>query len=233
MVRRPPWISENAAPDVFPHPSQALTDPDGLLALGGDLSPQRLVCAYRAGIFPWYSEGEPILWWSPDPRALLDPQRVRISRSLKKILRQERYQLAVDTDFAGVIHACSLPRSYHDGTWITQDMMAAYNRLFQLGIAHSVECWQGEELVGGLYGIALGRVFFGESMFSRARDASKVALVNLCRMGFDLIDCQVVGDFVVQMGAQAVPRSRFLQLLDRYCDQQGPRFCLDSLDGGE
>jgi leucyl/phenylalanyl-tRNA--protein transferase len=213
-------------PDApFPDVALAEREPDGLLAVGGDLSVTRLLNAYRRGIFPWFSPGDPILWWSPDPRTVLDPRRLRISRSLRKTLRRGRFRLSMDRDFDAVISACAAPRSGSDGTWLVPEMIAAYRRLHRQGHAHSVEVWLDGELVGGLYGVAFGRVFFGESMFTRATDASKVALVHLCERlstwGFALIDCQVFTAHLVRMGAEQMPRSDFVRLLERWCRQPG------------
>lgn len=213
-------------PDApFPDVSLAEREPDGLLAVGGDLSVPRLLNAYRRGIFPWFSQGDPILWWSPDPRTILDPRRIRISRSLRKTLRRGRFTVSMDRDFDAVIRACSGPRPGSDGTWLVPEMIAAYERLHRHGYAHSVEIWDEGALVGGLYGVALGRVFFGESMFSRATDASKVALVHLCHRlsawGFGLIDCQVLTAHLIRMGAEEIPRATFVRLLDHWCIQPG------------
>lgn len=201
----------------FPPPSMAETDPDGLLAIGGDLSEKRLLRAYRSGIFPWYSGTQPILWWSPDPRTLLFPDKLHVSRSLRKTLRKEEFKVTFDTAFDRVIEACAtIPRDDQAGTWITGEMLEAYRHMHRLGHAHSVEVWRDDELVGGLYGIAIGAAFYGESMFSRARDASKIALVKLVdklkRAGFVLIDCQVVTDHLLRLGAETVDRKVFLQL---------------------
>lgn len=201
-------------PGRFPRANRA--GADGLLAVGGDLEPVRLLAAYRQGIFPWYEDGQPILWWSPDPRAVVEPSWVRITRSLRKTLRHGSYQVSLDTDFAGVIAACAVTRA-DQGTWITGDMRAAYLRLHELGHAHSVETWLDGELVGGLYGIAIGRVFFGESMFSTGRDASKVAFVALtdCLQdrGIELIDCQLATAHLASLGSRMVARDEFLQRL--------------------
>jgi len=219
------WLSSADAADSFPSPSEALTEPNGLLAAGGDLSPKRLLAAYRRGIFPWYEESQPILWWSPDPRAVLRPDGVRVSRSLRRSLIKGGFELRIDTAFADVVSACAAPRRYTDATWITRDMAAAYRRLHELGWAHSFETWRDGELVGGLYGVAIGRVFFGESMFARASDASKVALVRLAEYlderSFELIDCQVASAHVASLGATSVPRADFLALLDAYCEPRG------------
>lgn len=193
--------------------------PEGLLAIGGDLSMPRLLAAYRRGIFPWYNAGQPVLWWSPDPRAVLYPDRLRVSRSLRQSLRNRGYWVTFDEDFRGVVRGCASPRQYPagTGTWITASMYDAYCELHRLGYAHSVEVWRDQRLVGGLYGVTLGRAFFGESMFSRARDASKVALVHLVRRlgkwGFSLIDCQLPSPHLESLGVEAIVRSRFLEEL--------------------
>ena len=218
MLLRPYWIEPGTPPDDFPDVRFALPDPNGLLAAGGDLSAERLMTAYRRGIFPWYSEEQPILWWSPDPRAVLFPDELKVSRSLRKTLRQARFRISVDTAFTAVIDACSAPRRHDRGTWITPEMREAYRHLHSLGQAHSVECWHGSELVGGLYGVSLGRVFFGESMFSRMSDASKVALAHLRDMDFALIDCQVPSEHLANLGAREIPRDSFLRLLDNWCE---------------
>jgi leucyl/phenylalanyl-tRNA--protein transferase len=205
-------------PDTpFPPASMAETDPDGLLAIGGDLSETRLLNAYRAGIFPWYSDNQPLLWWSPDPRTLLFPDRLHVSRSLRKTLRREIFHVTFDTAFEQVIRHCALiPRAEQDGTWITSEMLQAYSALHRQGHAHSVEVWHGDELAGGLYGVAIGAAFFGESMFSRRRDASKIALVKLvdklAAAGFLFIDCQVVTDHLLSLGAETVDRTTFLRI---------------------
>jgi leucyl/phenylalanyl-tRNA--protein transferase len=198
----------------------ALHEPNGLLAAGGDLTPERLLCAYRNGIFPWFNDCQPILWWSPDPRAVLFPKDLKISRSLRKCIRHDDFELSIDRDFPGVIRACAAPRRDTRETWITSEMRAAYLRLHALDHAHSVECWADDKLVGGLYGVALGRVFFGESMFTVMPDASKVALVHLCQQGFELIDCQLPSDHLARMGASSIPRQTFRSLLDRWCEGQ-------------
>lgn len=205
----------------FPDVTQALQDPDGLLAYGGDLSPERLLTAYRQGIFPWYNEGEPILWWSPDPRAVLFPEQLKISRSLGKGLRNKDIEVSFNQAFNEVILACSEPRPRQSGTWINTAMIEAYTHLHTLGHAHSVEVWRQGQLIGGLYGIHIGQIFFGESMFSRQSDASKIALVHLVRH-FDqeilkLIDCQVGSDHLCRLGATSIPRNLFIQYLEQYC----------------
>lgn len=206
----------------FPDVRRALREPDGLLAVGGDLSPRRLLRAYRSGIFPWYSEGQPILWWSPDPRAVLFPERLHVSRSLEKVLAKDVYTVTFDTAFQRVMEACAAPRAGQAGTWITEDMITAYCTLHRMGAARSVECWRDGELVGGMYGVALGRVFFGESMFSRRSNASKVALVHLLRGGdYALLDCQVHSAHVASLGAETIARAEFIKLLRQWCDIPG------------
>jgi leucyl/phenylalanyl-tRNA--protein transferase len=214
-------------PGDFPDPEQALDDPNGLLALGGDLSPPRLLAAYRRGIFPWYEDGQPIMWWSPDPRAVLLPGELHISRSLRRTLRSGRFSVSTDRDFAGVISACAQLRAAQ-GTWIIADMQAAYLRLHELGHAHSIETWLGDRLVGGVYGIAIGGVFFGESMFSTETDASKVALVALMKQltarGFRLLDCQLETPHLNSLGSRLMARRDFVRTvrdLTRLPDQAG------------
>ncbi len=207
----------------FPDVAEALTEPNGLLAVGGCLSPKRLLNAYRHGIFPWYSDGEPILWWSPDPRLVLFPERLRISRSLGKTLKRGDFQFTFDACFVEVVEACSQPRDYTDGTWILPEMKQAYNRLHELGFAHSFEAWQEGELAGGLYGVALGRVFFGESMFFRRDNASKAAFAfsvqRLSEWGFRLIDCQVHTSHLASLGAEEITRAQFIRLIEEFIDQ--------------
>jgi len=202
----------------FPPADEALDDPPGLLAAGGDLSPARLVNAYRQGIFPWYSDGQPILWWSPAPRCVLYPHKIHVSRRLKRRYNQGQFTLTTDQAFERVIEECAGPRRDHDDTWITTDMIDAYTRLHTLGVAHSVEVWTGDQLAGGIYGLSLGRVFFGESMFSNHADASKIALVALCRQlrewDFTLMDCQVSNPHLLSMGAEEITRSEFNQQLE-------------------
>lgn len=207
-----PWLH---ADTPFPPVAQALKEPNGLLAGGGDLSPQRLLAAYRRGIFPWYSPGEPILWWSPDPRMVLFPDEFRITRSLAKTLRNADYRVKLDSAFAQVIAACAAtPRPGQDGTWITAEMQQAYLRLHALDHAHSVETWRDGRLVGGLYGVSIGRAFCGESMFSHATDASKIALAHLCRYlarrEFGIIDCQMETAHLTSLGARPIPRDDYL-----------------------
>jgi leucyl/phenylalanyl-tRNA--protein transferase len=201
----------------FPPVETALVDPNGLLAMGGDLSVARLLDAYRHGIFPWFNPGEPILWWSPDPRMVLVPGEVRVTRSLAKRIRNAGFEVRVDTAFAEVMRACAAPREGESGTWISPAMVAAYTRLHQAGYAHSVETWHDGRLVGGLYGVAIGRMFYGESMFSREPDASKVALVRLAQQlqqwGFGLIDCQMETSHLASLGARTMPRAAFIARL--------------------
>lgn len=222
---RLPWLDPRDDSQPFPPPSRALTEPDGLLAAGGSLTPRRLLRAYRLGIFPWYSPGQPILWWSPNPRLVLFPECVRISRSLRKTIRKGLFAVTADTAFDRVIEACAGPRAGNPGTWITPEMHRAYGRLHRLGHAHSIETWRQGELAGGLYGVAVGRAFFGESMFSRASDASKVALVALAlqlrRWDWAVIDCQVRTAHLSSLGAVDIPRATFLQLLERHCPLPG------------
>jgi leucyl/phenylalanyl-tRNA--protein transferase len=212
------WLSARDAPESFPPVERALDNPPGLLAAGGDLSTARLVAAYRRGIFPWYSPGQPVLWWSPDPREVLPVDELHVSRSLARTLRRRGFATSVDTGFAAVIDACAAPRAASPGTWITPEMRAAYLRLHALGSAHSIEVWLGAELVGGVYGVAVGRVFSGESMFSRVSDASKVALLALaswCRArGHVLIDCQLPSAHLRSLGSRPMQRAEFLAYLD-------------------
>ena len=209
------WLEDNNY--EFPPVAQALSDPAGLLAAGGSLSPEILLKAYRHGIFPWYSEGQPILWWSPDPRFVLFPEKLKISRSLKKTLNKKVFGIRQDTAFREVMLNCANPRKDDAGTWITHNMLEAYCRMHELGYAHSIECWHDDELVGGLYGIALGEMFFGESMFSKQNDASKVALVYLCNnVKPKLIDVQVYSSHMERMGAEMIPRKIFIEYLNRY-----------------
>lgn len=209
------WLDQHSY--EFPPVEHALHDPDGLLAVGGDLSLGRLVAAYSAGIFPWYEDDQPILWWSPDPRAVIKPEHVKISRSLKKKLRRNEFVVRVDTAFDEVLDLCQAPRSYSKDTWITQEMKSAYSNLHKAGFAHSIECYQNEELVGGLYGVSKGNLFFGESMFHRATDASKVAFVYLCRLLAQLqcpiIDCQIPNPHIMSLGVEIIPRAEFLEYL--------------------
>ncbi len=207
----------------FPPLEMALREPNGLLAAGGDLRPERLLAAYRHGCFPWYQEGQPLLWWSPDPRTVLFPDELHVSRSLRKRMRHGDYRVTFDKAFAEVIQGCAGPRSYADGTWITTPMQDAYVRLHEMGVAHSVEVWQQGQLVGGLYGLAMGELFFGESMFSRATDASKVGFVTLVERlrewGFALIDCQMPTRHLESFGARSIPRAAFAEALAMHLDR--------------
>lgn len=215
-------ILDSQHPDQpFPPLDTALAEPNGLLAVGGCLSATRLLNAYRHGIFPWYNANEPILWWSPDPRLVLFPERLQVSRSLRKTLRKNIFTVTFDTVFDKVIGACADSRQGREGTWITNDIMRAYHELHLLGFAHSVETWREGELVGGLYGVAIGRVFFGESMFHTETDASKAAFAVLIQhlkdWNFELIDCQVYTHHLASLGAELIGRRAFINLLDRYC----------------
>ena len=210
-----PWLDPH---DEFPRLEEALRDPNGLLCAGADLSPPRILDAYRSGIFPWFSPGEPILWWSPDPRMVLVPDEMRVSRSLRRRLQQGNFEVRLDCAFPSVIRACaSTPRPGQSGTWITREMRHAYLALHELGYAHSVETWVNNELVGGLYGLAIGRMFYGESMFAHATDASKIAFAHLVRFlraqGYGLIDCQMSTPHLASLGAREIPRADFIARL--------------------
>lgn len=219
------WLRPEDPPDALPAAHQALHDPNGLLAAGGSLAPAWLLHSYKSGIFPWYEAGQPILWWSPDPRYVLPPADVHVSRSLRKTLRKAPFRITCDHAFDAVVAGCAAPRHYTSQTWITTEMAQAYVALHALGWAHSFEAWADGELVGGLYGVAIGRVFFGESMFARVRDASKVAFVHfarfLCERGFELIDCQLPSRHLASLGARAMPRARFLDSLAELADPPG------------
>ena len=216
-MKRLVWLSAQDPPDRFPPVDHALDEPAGLLAGGGDLRPERIVAAYRRGIFPWYSPGQPPLWWSPDPREVLFPAEFHRSRSLAKRLRSGEFRVTEDTAFDAVIDACAAPRDGAGGTWITAEMRSAYVELHRLGVAHSIEVWAGGELAGGLYGVAMGRVFCGESMFSRRSDGSKAALsylVDCCLAGrHALIDCQMPSAHLRSLGSRPLPRSEFMRWL--------------------
>ena len=205
----------------FPPPQQALPEPNGLLAFGGQLDSPTLITAYRSGIFPWFNQGEPVLWWSPDPRMVIRPENVHISRSMRKFLQKHPYRISIDEDFSGVISACRSLREQAEGTWITTEMETAYNRLHHEGYAHSVEIWEGDELVGGLYGIAMDRLFFGESMFSRRPNTSKLAIIMLCKYlesrNIEWLDCQVPNPHLHSLGARTMSRDIFLEQLKKYC----------------
>lgn len=215
-------LNPNNPKQDFPPVTKALREPDGLLAIGGCLSQSRLLNAYRHGVFPWYNPGEPILWWSPDPRLVLFPDQLIISRSLRKTLRKATFSVTFDQAFNEVITACADPRKDSTGTWITTAVNSAYNQLHKAGFAHSVETWQDDKLVGGLYGVALGQVFFGESMFHTQTDVSKVAFATLVEhlqsWGYRLIDCQVHTRHLESFGARQIDRNAFIKRLDQYCD---------------
>ncbi len=219
--RRITWLSPADPPSRFPPVELAMDEPDGLLAAGGDLSVARLLNAYPRGIFPWYDSGQPILWWSPDPRCVLDPGDFRLARRMHRDCRRSAMTVTFNRNFSEVISACAAPRRTLQGTWITPDMQSAYLKMHELGWAHSTELWREDRLVGGVYGLAIGRVFFGESMFSRETNASKFALFALCQVleenGFVLLDCQTVSSHLLTLGAVTVPRRDFVAELDRHC----------------
>jgi len=207
----------------FPSLDFAADDPNGLLAIGGSLRPARLLNAYRHGVFPWFEDGQPILWWSPNPRLVLEPGHIHISRSLRKWLRQGRFRFSFDQAFGKVIRGCAEPRLYTEDTWITQSMLLAYEQMHELGHAHSIEVWQGQTLVGGLYAVSIGQVFFGESMFSRSANASKAGLAYLDKClqcwNYQLIDCQMETEHLNRMGAHSIERNQFVHLLNEWCEQ--------------
>jgi leucyl/phenylalanyl-tRNA--protein transferase len=219
------WLSAADGPAAFPDPAQALREPNGLLAAGGALEPDWLLGAYARGIFPWFEAGQPILWWSPDPRIVLAPDGLKVTRSLRKRLRRGDYEITADREFDAVIDGCARPRRYTDATWITPPMAAAYSRLHGLGWAHSFEAWAGSELAGGLYGVAIGKVFFGESMFADRPDASKVAfyhaLAFLRERCFEIVDCQLPSAHLSRLGAKPIPRAGFLSRLAQLCEPAG------------
>ena len=216
------WISPDDPPEAFPDIGSALREPDGLLAAGGDLGTPRLLAAYRLGIFPWFGPGQPVLWWSPDPRCALFPGNFHASRRLRRELRRSDAEIRFNTCFDAVVAACAEPRPGQDGTWIVPEMMAAYSRLHAEGWAHSIEVWQADALIGGLYGVVIGRVIFAESMFSRQSNASKYALYALSQVlklrEFELIDCQVMSEHLTKLGADLLPRPRFAAILRTACD---------------
>jgi leucyl/phenylalanyl-tRNA--protein transferase len=224
-ARRVAWLQPDDPPEAFPPAAQALRDPNGLLAVGGDLSAARLLAAYRRGIFPWYSPGQDILWWSPDPREVLWPGKFHVSRSLARALRQAAagpdFQVVEDRHFEAVVDGCAAPRATQSGTWITGEMRRAYCALHAAGHAHSIEVWSAGRLIGGLYGVQLGGVFFGESMFSAATNGSKFALEHLCRTRrggtLELLDCQFPTPHLRSLGSEALPRAEFLLQLHRLC----------------
>lgn len=217
-----PWL-EPGAP--FPPVDRALREPDGLLAAGLELTPDRILDAYRQSIFPWFSDGQPVLWWSPDPRMVLVPSEIRITRSMHKVLRNRPYEVRCDSAFEAVMRACAAPRDGQAGTWISDEMIEAYSALHERGYAHSVETWIDGRLAGGLYGMAIGRMFYGESMFSTERDASKIALVHLARYletrAFGLIDCQMNTGHLGSMGGREIPRREFCRVMAQ-CIADGP-----------
>ena len=216
----PYWIDPYDESGGFPDINLAMKEPNGLLAVGGNLTPKRLVDAYKKGIFPWYTEGQPILWWAPDPRSVLFPDKLNISRSTIKKIRQDKYHITVDRAFKQVITQCAAPRSDGNGTWLTSQMIDAYSNLHELGYAHSAECWLDGELVGGLYGVSIGRVFFGESMYSRNSDASKIAFIYLATQlkewGYAMIDCQVHSNYLQSLGASVIPRQEYINLINHW-----------------
>jgi len=212
------YLEPNAFNEAFPPPEMAWDEPNGLIAIGGDLSPTRLINAYHAGIFPWFNENEPIYWWNPDPRSVLFPEEISLSRSLRKVIRNKGYTIAFDRDFKGVIESCAAPRTYSAGTWISPEMQEAYCELNKLGVAHSVEVYnQRDELVGGLYGVSSNGVFSGESMFSIERDTSKIAFIALAwyaqNVGYSLIDCQIENPHLISLGATNISRADYLKIL--------------------
>lgn len=219
------WLGPSDGPEALPPPSAALSDPNGLLAAGGALRPDWLLASYEHGIFPWYEEGQPILWWCPNPRCVLRPSELKISRSLKRTISKGIFAVSADRAFVDVVAACAEPRSYTDSTWITADMAQAYAGLHELGWAHSFEAWDETGLVGGLYGVSIGRVFFGESMFCRRTDASKVAFVHAVRFlagrGVELIDCQIRSAHLMRLGASDMPREEFIEHLKGHCRPRG------------
>ncbi|MFK7971349.1 MAG: leucyl/phenylalanyl-tRNA--protein transferase [Bacteroidia bacterium] len=211
--------------DTIEFPDPAYAPPSGILAVGGDLKPERLLFAYEQGIFPWYSDDEPIIWWSPDPRFVLFPENLKVSKSMRQVLRRETFKITYDEVFPAVIKACAkVPRDGQSGTWITDEMVEAYIHLHKLGYAHSVEAWQHGKLVGGLYGISLGNAFFGESMFAKASNASKAAFITLVQalssQGFEMIDCQMPTDHLASLGAETISRDQFLELLPGYVENE-------------
>ncbi len=223
---------------TFPDTAAALVDPNGLLAAGGDLTAERLIEAYKRGIFPWYEAGQPILWWSPNPRTVITPDEVTVSRSMRKVLRKNTFRITADTAFADIVLGCALPREFNRGTWITDDMMTAYLELHHLGIAHSVEAWDDQDqLAGGLYGVAIGGIFFGESMVSLQPNASKAALIALCERlsawEFLLIDCQVENDHLQSMGATSMPRETFEAILETGVTMPQTPNCWSSFFNGD
>lgn len=221
-----PWLSVD---DHYEFPDCSLASPEGIVGVGGNLSPGMLLSAYRQGVFPWFDENDPVIWWCPDPRFVLLPGEVHVSSSMGKVLRAGRFRYTIDHEFGTVIHLCAAsPRKGQRGTWITGDMELAYRRLHELGYAHSCEVWEGDEIVGGLYGVAIGRMFFGESMFSRRSNASKAALIAFCRFlsahGFDLVDAQQETGHLERMGGRALPREQFLTMVRERVDLPGMHY---------
>ncbi len=220
------WLNTGDPADAFPDVESSLSEPDGLLAAGGDLSAERLLAAYARGIFPWYEKGQPILWWCPDPRCVLWPADLHISRRLRQQIRNSTAELRFDCSFSNVVRECAGERRSQQGTWITEEMITAYEQLHDDGWAHSIEIWDDDELIGGLYGICIGKVFFGESMFSKESNSSKMAMLGLAThmqsSGLELIDCQVVSRHLVSLGAQVIPRSEFTDFLASACNPPAP-----------
>ncbi len=225
-----PFLAPDDELTAFPEVGDALVEPNGLLMAGGNLSPMRLLNAYRSGIFPWYEEGEPILWWSPNPRCVLWPDKIRITKSLSKTIKSGKFEVTDNLAYREVMKQCGAPRAHSTGTWVTDDMIEAYCKLNEFGIARSLEVWQEHRLVGGLYGIELGRVFIGESMFTRERDASKVAFAYLATCGkYDLIDCQLETPHLNSLGAENITRERYIEELFRFGDLNNTRFSLQGI----
>ncbi len=222
------WVKDNLLAAGFPSINKALRDPDGLLAIGGDLSEVRLLNAYKNGIFPWFNDGQPIMWWSPDPRCVLVPDEIKVSRSFAKHLRKDDLKITFNKSFTDVLEGCASSRKGVKDTWITNDIKLAYFNLFKLGYAHSIECWRDKTLIGGLYGIAMGKVFFGESMFSHESNASKTALYYLAqqlnKLNFRIIDCQVHSPHLQTLGAKPMQRELFIQILNNYCNLEKTSF---------
>ena len=214
-------VKEKRMATDFPEIRDSLKNPNGLLAIGGTLTEERLLIAYKKGIFPWFNEGQPILWWSPNPRCVIKPAEIHISHSLKKRLRKKEFEVTYNQDFRNVINECSINRKNND-TWLTNSMKTAFTDLHNSGYAHSVECWHNKKLIGGLYGISMGKIFFGESMFSKKPDASKIALVHLSyqlnEMKFEIIDCQISSNHLLTLGAKLIKREQFAKILNKYCN---------------